>query len=210
MATTPLPILSIFPSSLLPFRVEWYPRMLAIKFVYVLRRRNAVQFLVWWMARLRHWIRLGRSLRKKIVGSGKIRGRLDCEVNKPFFTPISRSYTSLPLDGIIFLVFFYLDMQKSRNLSCLDPFIPTSYARGERKKNQLVWAWIQHRFSCFNCPQAAALTTRPCLLGREVNMVGPDGRPKKLARKRSTEGALGVKQTAFVAERSKALFVRES
>ena len=59
--------------------------------------------------------------------------------------------------------FVYLDSQESRNLSC--PFIPTSNARGE-KKNHLVWAGIEPRSLCFNCSQATALTTRPCLFGR--------------------------------------------
>ena len=62
--------------------------------------------------------------------------------------------------GIIFLIFIYLDAQEARNLSWLDPFIPTSYARGEKNP-------FEPRSSCFNYPQATALTPRPCLLGRQ-------------------------------------------
>ena len=59
---------------------------------------------------------------------------------KCFFTTIPHSYTSLLLDGVArndIYFFIYMDTQESGNLSCLDPFIPTSYAQGE-KKNHLV------------------------------------------------------------------------
>ena len=35
---------------------------------------------------------------------------------------------------IIIIILIYLDTLESRNFSCLDPFIPTSHARGVKKK----------------------------------------------------------------------------
>ena len=91
--------------------------------------------------------------------------RFTCKV---FFPPIPCTYTSWPLDGVArnhISCVIYLDTQESCNLLCPNAFIPTSCARGEKKKH-LVSAGIKPRSLCFNYSQATVLTTRPCLLGQ--------------------------------------------
>ena len=82
-----------------------------------------------------------------------------------FFTPIPCSYTSSPLDGITF--FIYMDTQDHAILSSLDPcFQPLMHL--ERWKT--IWSELELNPGTL-ASQATALTTRPCLLGRETPCV---------------------------------------
>ena len=82
------------------------------------------------------------------------------------FFPIPCTYTSLPLDGMAKIYFYFLHgYARSCNLSCLGPFF-SHLLIPEERKNHLVWAEIQPRSTCVICSQATALTTRPCLLGQ--------------------------------------------
>ena len=79
-----------------------------------------------------------------------------------FLTRMPRSYTSLQLDGVArnFHSCYLHRYGRSRNLSCLDPFIfPSFYAREE--KNHLVWAGIKPRSCCLTSNCSNQLTMPP-------------------------------------------------
>ena len=76
--------------------------------------------------------------------------------------------------GIIFL--YLHGYTRSHNSSCLDPFnLPTSYARGEEPFGLELESYPGPLAS-----QAAALTTRPCLLGQMVSIYYPTSLGTKL------------------------------
>ena len=83
-----------------------------------------------------------------------------------FFTPIPRTFTSSPLDGMAKNQFFYMDTQDHAIYHVWIHFIPTSlYPRREKT----IWSELQSNPGPLDS-QATALTTRPWLLGQQISV----------------------------------------
>ena len=68
-------------------------------------------------------------------------------IKQVFFSPITCTYTSLPLDGMA-RIFFLHGCARACKSSCLDPFNSYLLIPEERRKH-LDWAGIEPRSSCF-------------------------------------------------------------